>query len=66
MNTESFDKETIRILKSYDFINNSVISFCKQYNTKPSAIRRYIKLLKIPYKSKLKYDIPRDEKGKFF
>jgi hypothetical protein len=62
---QSLDTETIKILKNYDFKNNSILTFCKEYNSNPSTIRRYIKLLEIQYKSKIKYNIPRDEKGKF-
>lgn len=62
---QKFDAKTVEILTQYDFVHNSIKAFCDEYDTKSSTIRRYLKALNIPYRSRLKYNIPRDNKGKF-
>ena len=59
-------EELIKLLKEYDFISNSVNSFCKKYGFWGLTIRSYLNKYEIPYnKRKQKIFRLRDEYGRF-
>ena len=58
--------EFIELLKSYDFIKNSVQSFCHKYNINPKTVRKYLQENNIEYnKRTIIVEIKRDANGRY-
>jgi hypothetical protein len=58
--------EFIDLLQKYDFVRNSVNSFCKIYKVTPKTVRKYLKEYDIKYNNRtIIHVINRDENGRF-
>lgn len=58
--------EFIELLKGYDFIKNSVQSFCTKYKINPKTVRKYLQENSIEYnKRTIIVDIKRDANGRY-
>lgn len=59
-------EELIEYMKSYDFINNSKVSFAKKYNISVKTVCRYLKLNNIEHrKREIIQHFNRDSFGRF-
>ena len=59
-------EELIEILKEYDFKNNSVKKFSREYNICEKTIVKYLRNNNIQYSNRvIKSNIPRDSLGRF-
>lgn len=58
--------EFIKLLTSYNFLSNSINSFCEKYKVNPKTVVKYLKANNISYNQKGVINLPpRDNYGRF-